>query len=138
MTIYSQGSYDILHSGHVNILRKCRKLAGKDGKVVVALTSDAFYKEYRGYEPAKPFSERKALLGEFRDVDEIVEATKETTREQILRLNPDFVVLGSDWASKDVYEQYGMSKEELDPYLVFFPYTTTISSTQIKERIKNQ
>lgn len=136
MIVYTQGSFDIIHSGHINLFKKCRLLAG-DGKVVVAVLSDKSYEKYRGYRPAKPFSERKKLLEEFKTVDEVIESDNEKTGEEIKRIKPDVVVVGSDWASKDIYKQYRMSRDELNPLLVYQPYTTTITSTMIKERIKN-
>lgn len=136
MIIYTQGSFDILHSGHINLFKKCRLLAG-DGEVVVACLSDKAYEKYRGYPPAKPFSERKALLESSKYIDRVIESDPEKTKEEIKRVKPDVVVVGSDWASKDIYKQYHMTKEELGPLLVYQPYTTEITSTMIKERIIN-
>jgi glycerol-3-phosphate cytidylyltransferase len=135
MKIYTQGSFDIIHSGHINLFKKCRLLAG-DGKVVVALLSDSSYEKYRGYKSAKPFSERKAVLESCRYIDEVIESDNEKTAEEIKRVNPDIVVVGSDWASKDIYKQYRMKRKELNPLLVYQPYTTEITSTMIKERIR--
>ena len=136
--IYSQGSFDITHSGHINILKKCRKLAGDGGKVIIALVTDRAYVKYRGYKPAKKFVERKAILESFKYVDEVIPVDPPKTGEQIKKLNPDWVVIGSDWVSKNLYQQYNMKPEELDPILLYVPYTTKISSTMIKERIKNE
>lgn len=134
--IYSQGSFDLVHSGHINILKKCRKLAGKDGKVIIALVTDKAYLKYRGYKPAKIYSERKAILESFVYVDEVIPVDPPKTKQQIKKIKPDWVVIGSDWASKNLYKQYNMKPEELDPILLYVPYTTKISSTMIKERIK--
>lgn len=138
MIIYSQGSYDLIHSGHLNILKKCRKLAGKGGRVVIALLSDESYEKYRGYKPAKSFVERSKILMAFRYVDEVIETDHQDTKTQIEQIKPDFVVIGSDWVGKDLYKQYNMTKEELNPLLLYVPYTTEISSTLIKERIRNE
>lgn len=134
--MYSQGSFDILHSGHINLFKKCRLLAG-DGEVVIACLSDESYEKYRGYPSAKPFSERKGLLEACRYIDRVIESDNTKTAEEIKQIKPDLVVVGSDWASKDIYKQYHMSKEELAPLLVYQPYTTEITSTMIKERIVN-
>ena len=136
MRVYTQGSFDILHSGHINLFKKCRLLAG-DGEVVVACLTDEAYEKYRGYIPAKPFKERKALLETSRYIDRVIPSDPNKTKEEIAAVKPDLVVVGSDWASKDIYKQYHMTKEELAPMLVYQPYTTEITSTMIKERIKN-
>lgn len=137
MVVYTQGSFDILHSGHINLLKKCRKLAG-DGKVVVSLLSDESYEKYRKYPPAKQFKDRKALLESIIYVDEVIEGDNRKTSKEIKKIKPDLVVVGSDWASKDIYTQYRMNRKELDPLLAFSPYTPDVTSTAIKERIKNE
>lgn len=134
--VYTQGSFDLLHSGHINILKKCRKLAGKDGKVIVAVLSDKSYEKYRKYAPAKSFRDRKALIESMVYVDEVIESDNTRTKQEIKKYKPDIVVVGSDWASKDIYRQYKMDRRDLDPLLVFHPYTPDVTSTAIKERIK--
>lgn len=137
MIIYTQGSFDIIHSGHMNLLRKCRLIAGKDGKVVVSVLSDRSYTKYRGYIPAKPFTERKRLIEDCKYVDEVIEGDNEKTKDEIKKCNADLVVVGSDWATKNIYKQYDMDEETLNEKLVYHPYTTGITSSMIKERIKN-
>lgn len=137
MTVYTQGSFDIVHSGHMNILSVCRKLAGKDGKVIVAITTDECYERYRGYRPAKPFCERKAVIESVRYVDEVIPVDNLKTREQLKKIKPDWAVIGSDWVAKDIYKQWNTPEEELHPILLYVPYTKKISSTQIKERIRH-
>lgn len=136
MIIYTQGCFDILHSGHIKLLSKCRRLSD-GGKVVVALLSDESYTKYRGHPPALPYQERQAVLKSLRYVDEVWETDHLDTKSQIDKLKPDFVVIGSDWVSRDLYTQYRMTPDELNPLLVYFPYTQGIASTSIKERIKN-
>lgn len=138
MIVYSQGSFDIVHHGHMNILRKCRKLAGKDGKVIIALVTDEGYLKYRGYEPAKKYEDRCAVLESIKYVDQVVPIDPPDTKQQIKEIKPDWVVIGSDWASKDLYKQYNITREELDPILLYTPYTVGISSTEIKEKLTKQ
>ena len=137
MIIYTQGSYDILHRGHIILFSKCRKLAGKDGKVIVSVLSDESYLKYRGHPPAKIFEDRKATIESCRYVDLVIEGNNRKTKQEIKKYKVDIVVVGSDWASKNIYKQYRMKADELDPLLVYNPYFTKISSTIIKERIIN-
>lgn len=136
MIIYTQASFDILHRGHINLLRKCKKLAGQGGTVIVSLLTDEAYTRYRGHSPALPFSERVEILLACRYVDVVHPGDNTKTKEEIAQFNPDFVVLGTDWAEKDIYKQYSMTPEQLDPLLWFTPYTKGISSSEIKKRIK--
>ena len=138
--VYSQGSFDILHHGHINILRKCRKLAGTVGRVVVSLLTDESYTLYRGYVPALPFEDRKAVLEACMYVDQVIEGDNRKTAEEITALKPDIVVVGSDWAKKDIFAQYNVTPDffdQNDATLIYLPYTEGISSTEIKKRICN-
>ena len=54
-------------------------------------------------------------------------------------VNPDYIVVGSDWANKDYYSQMNFTQEWLDERnigLIYIPYSKDISSSQIKNRIK--
>lgn len=139
MKVYTQASMDILHKGHINLLKKCRKLAG-DGEVVVSLISDEAYEKYRGYKPALNFDNRYAVVSSFRYVDKVFRGDPGNTQNELLREKPDFIVLGTDWVAKDPYAHYGVTPEWLEGYgitLLFFPYTQDVSSTDIKNRINN-
>lgn len=138
MIVYTQGSFDILHKGHINLLKKCRKLAGKKGIVYASVLTDKAYKKYRKYNPTKTFQERIMEILATELVDIVVHGDNTKTKQEIKTVEADIVVLGTDWAVKNIYKQYRMTKKELDPLLVFHPYTQGISSTLIKERMKHK
>jgi cytidyltransferase-like protein len=46
--VYTGGTFDLFHSGHVNLLMRCKEIAGLEGKVVVGLNSDAFVQRFKG------------------------------------------------------------------------------------------
>lgn len=134
MIVYTQGSFDLFHVGHVNLLRKCRKLAG-DGLVIVALLTDEAYTKYRGHAPIIHFEQRKQVLESCKYVDQVIESNNEQTKEEVERLHADYIVVGSDWAKKDLASQYAVSWEWLRERLIYVPYTEEISSTKIKKEI---
>ena len=134
MRIYTQGSFDLLHSGHLKLLRSCARF----GDVFVSLLSDEAYEAYRGHPPVMPFNERRQILKALSCVDQVIEGDNRETKQELRRLWPDIVAVGSVWAKKDIYAQYGVTQqwlEEQDILLVYFPYTEGISSTDIKKRI---
>lgn len=137
MRVFSQGSFDLLHSGHIKLLRRCKQLAGQD-EVIVSLLTDEAYESYRGEAPVIPYEQRKLLLQSLRFVDRVIPGDNRNTEKEILAVSPDIVAVGSDWAAKDIYAQYGLSQEWFDErniLLLFFPYTKQISSTDIKKRL---
>jgi glycerol-3-phosphate cytidylyltransferase len=137
MIIYTQGSFDILHSGHINLLRKCRLLAG-NGRVIVALLTDKAYTAYRHHSPSQSFEDRKSVLKSVSFVDEVIPCDNVDTKKQIEEIKPDFCVLGTDWVTKDIYRQWAVTPEFIDPIILYVPYTTHISSTMIKEKIRHE
>lgn len=131
--IYIQGVFDLFHKGHINLLKKASKIS----QVMVALVTDEAVESYKGKKPIMSYEEREILLLSCKYVWKVVPTNIKNTKGQILLFNPDFVILGSDWVNKDIYKQYNMTPEELDPYLLFFPYTKGISSTNLKERVRD-
>ena len=137
--VYTGGTFDLVHSGHIRLLRACRRIAGQDGQVVVALNTDAFIEAYKGVAPVMTFDERKEVLLGCRYVDAVVAniggADSKPSIEQVM---PDYVVIGDDWARKDYYAQMQFTREwldQMDIQLVYVPYTPGISTTDLKKRI---
>lgn len=139
-TVYTGGTFDLFHSGHVNLLKKCREVAGEYGTVIVSLNTDSFIQEYKGKPPVCNDEERKAVLLACKYVDDVVmNVGGKDSRIAIEYSNPDYIVIGSDWARKDYYAQMGFDQDWLDERgigLVYVPYTKDISSTNIKGRLK--
>lgn len=136
--VYTGGTFDLFHSGHVRLLKKCKALAGS-GTVVVALNTDEFILEYKKKSPIISYDDRAEVLLSCRYVDEVIPNYGGTdSRQSILAIMPHLIVIGSDWAKKDYYAQMGFTQEWLDEYdigLAYVPYTKGISSTDIKGRL---
>lgn len=137
--VYTGGTFDLFHSGHVNLLKRCKDVAGQYGSVVVSLNTDAFIQEYKGKPPVCSDAEREAVLLSCRYVDEVImNVGGKDSRIAIEMVQPDYILIGSDWAKKDYYAQMGFDQDWLDERgigLVYVPYTKEISSTKIKGRM---
>lgn len=137
--VYTGGTFDLFHSAHVRFLKACRRLAGDDGEVVVALNSDAFIEAYKGKSPVMTFDERKEVLLGCRYVDRVIaNIGGADSKPSIELVMPDLIVIGDDWAKKDYYAQMQFTREWLDQLeiqLVYVPYTLGISTTDLKKRI---
>ena len=137
--VYTGGTFDLIHSGHVRLLRACRRIAGQDGQVVVALNTDAFIEAYKGKPPVMSFDERAEVLKALKYVDDVIpNYAGADSKPAISKVKPNFIVIGSDWANKDYYAQMQFTRGWLDSkgiQLVYVPYTLGISTTDLKERI---
>lgn len=133
--VYTGGTFDLFHAGHVNFLRQCKKF----GKVVVSLNSDEFIESYKGAPPIMTYQERKTALLSCRYVDKVIKNIGGSdSRPAIRKVNPDFVVIGSDWAGKDYYSQMQFTQGWLDRrgiVLCYVPYTQGVSTTEVKRRM---
>lgn len=136
--VYTGGTFDLFHSGHVNFLKRCSEL----GSVTVALNTDEFIEEYKGKTPVMSYAEREAVLLGCKYVSAVIPNFSGTdSRPAIEVINPDIVAIGSDWARKDYYTQMAFDQNWLDDRgiaLIYIPYTKNVSSTAIKERMTNR
>ena len=136
LKVYTGGTFDLLHSGHVNFLKRCSEI----GEVTVALNTDEFIETYKGKAPIMSFEERQAVLLGLRYVENVVANVGGTdSRISIDSVSPDIVAIGSDWARRDYYKQMMFDQDWLDERgisLLYIPYTKGISTTNIKGRMK--
>jgi glycerol-3-phosphate cytidylyltransferase len=140
LRVYTGGTFDLFHVGHLNLLKRCREIAGWTGQVIVSLNTDEFIYKYKGKNPVIPYQDRKAILESCKYVDSVMENYgQEDSKESILLAQLiDVVAIGSDWARKDYYKQMNFDQDWLDLQrisLIYIPYTSGISSTKIKEKI---
>jgi glycerol-3-phosphate cytidylyltransferase len=139
LVVYTGGTFDLFHAGHVNFLKRCKEIAGELGSVVVSLNTDEFIKEYKGKPPIVSFSDRMAVLKACKYVDQVIaNSGGADSKPTILQVNPNIVAIGSDWAKKDYYKQMQFTQDWLDEKdisLIYIPYTKGISSTEIKTRL---
>ncbi|MCW4040593.1 MAG: adenylyltransferase/cytidyltransferase family protein [Candidatus Bathyarchaeota archaeon] len=136
--LYTGGTFDLFHFGHMNFLSQCNVLADE---IIVGLNTDDFVLEYKGESPALSFEERKRALLSCGLVDDVIKNIGgKDSKPTILEVDPDIICIGDDWAKRDYYSQMGFTQEWLDKnriVLCYVPYCKSISSTEIKRRIKN-
>lgn len=134
--LYTGGTFDLFHYGHMHFLQQCSRIASK---VVVSLNTDEFILKYKKELPVLTYSERKKSLLGCKYVDEVVENIGGAdSKPAILNVDPDIIAIGTDWAWKDYYAQMQFTQEWLDTndiVLVYLAYTQGISSSDIKKRI---
>ncbi len=134
LTIYTGGTFDLFHAGHVNFLAKCSNL----GRVVVALNTDEFIQSYKGKPPVCTFQERLDVLQACIWVDEVIpNYAGADSRPAIESVSPNIIAIGTDWARRDYHAQMGFDQDWLDARdisLIYIPYTVGISTTNLKAR----
>ena len=134
--LYTGGTFDLFHYGHVNFLRKCHSICDN---VVVALNTDEFISQYKS-RSILTYKEREHSLLECKYVSKVVpNVFGQDSKPTILSVNPDIIAIGDDWCHKDYYSQMNFTQQWLDDNditLIYIPYTKGISTTEIRARIK--
>lgn len=135
MLVYTVGTFDLLHVGHLALLEQCRKLGDV---VVVGVASDSVVNSYKPNVPVIPLDQRQEMLEALRCVDmvrpyyalEYVSACEE--------LDVDIFVVGEDWGDKPhniAVEHYLRTNGKEVIQILYNPRT---SSTAIKKDVMSQ
>lgn len=140
MIVLTIGTFDLMHVGHLELLRACRLLARWDGRVIVAVNPDDFVLRYKGHPPKQSLAQRIEMLRACRHVDAVVVNTGgESCREVIDVVRPDVLAIGDDWLPESRYfEQIGVTPEwmaERGLYVEYIPRTTGVSSTALRASV---
>lgn len=127
--VITYGTYDLLHVGHINLLRRAKALGDY---LIVVVSSDEF-NAGKGKKAYHSFEDRKIILEAIKYVDEVLpEYTWEQKIDDVKDNDVDVFVMGDDWEGKfDFLEEEGAE-------VIYLPRTPEISSTQIKSDLKNK
>ena len=120
--VITYGTFDLLHWGHINLLKRARELGDY---LIVAISTDEFnaIKDKKAYHS---FENRKMILESIRYVDKVIpEDNWEQKKEDIIREGVDVFVMGDDWKGK--FDELSDVCE-----VVYLPRTIGISTSKIK------
>ncbi len=134
-TVYVGLSADILHEGHINIL----KIANKRGKVIVGLLTDKAIASYKNI-PTLDYKQREIVLKNIKLVKRVIPQKTLDYRPNLIMLKPDYVVHGDDWkkgVQSKTRKQVISTLKKWGGKLIEPKYTKNISSSLIKSKLKN-
>ena len=133
-TVYMCFATDILHGGHIAIIRKAQRL----GQLTIGVLSDEALSGYKRY-PLVPCSERKVMMENIAGVRRVVEQKTLSYRENLLKYKPDIVVHGDDWVTgfqKPIRDEVVEILRSYGGRLVEFPYSRDDKYKQMAGRIR--
>ena len=125
-TVLTYGTFDLLHYGHLEILRKASLLGDK---LIVGISTDKFNK-LKGKNCILPYKKRMELLESLDYVHKVIPEDNWTQKEtDIKENNIDILVMGNDWEGKF---------DDLNEFckVIYFPRTTGISTSKLKTILK--
>ena len=135
-TAYMCFSTDIIHGGHISIIKKAQKL----GKLVVGVLSDEAVASYKRF-PLVPQEERMNLIANISGVYKVVLQDKISYVENIRKYRPTYVVHGDDWQNgfqKTVREEVIEVLKEYGGELVEFPYSSDEKYLELEKMSRQQ
>lgn len=133
-TVFTNGCFDLLHVGHIELLRYAKSLGDY---LVVGINSDSSIKKLKG--PTRPINNqqnRKIILESIKFVDEVIIFEDITPLNLIKEIQPNTIVKGGDYKKEDVvgyeFEKLGLLEVKI------FNYVANNSTTEIIKRISNR
>lgn len=127
--VITYGTFDLLHYGHINLLRRAKELGDY---LIVALSTDEFNETAKQKKSYFEYEKRKMLLEAIRYVDEVIPEENWGQKEQdIIKHQIDVFVMGDDWKGK-----FDHLSEKCE--VVYLSRTPEISTTKIKNDMNNK
>ena len=131
--VFTNGVFDLVHSGHVELLNFAKMLGDK---LVVGLNSDDSTRLLKGSKrPINTEKDRKNIIQSLRAVDEVIIFDKTQTKDLIKSLKPNIIVKGGEWTAEEVRERDEIP-ENIEVFV--YPFKEGYSSTNIIKMIKER
>jgi len=133
--VYVAMSADIIHRGHINIIKKAKNC----GEIVLGLLTDKAIASYKRV-PLMTYQHRKDIISEIKGVNKVIPQNSLDYTPNLLKLKPNFVVHGDDWKTgiqKNTRAKVIKVLKKWKGKLIEFKYTDGISSSKINELYKS-
>ena len=134
--VYSYYVLDIIHSGHLLMMKNAKTLAGPDGKLVVGILTDKASMEKKP-KPIISFEERMEIASAIKYVDLVVAQDTYSPLPNVIKLKPDILMESSSHTHEAIREAESLM-EKFGGRVVVLPYFPSQSSTAIKNLIKGK
>ena len=132
--VYSYFVMDIVHRGHLLMLKNSKAIAGPDGRLIVGIVSDEAVLKEKGKAPVLDFSERLELANSIQYVDAVVGQKNYTPYENVKNIAPNILMESDSHEDAQINEGRRLMAE-LGGRVIVMPYLHSQSSTLIKSKI---
>lgn len=136
--VYSYYVLDIIHSGHLLMMKNAKAIAGEDGKLIVGILTDKATMEKKS-RPTLSLRERMAIAEAIKYVDLVVAQDTYSPLKNVASINPDILMESASHSNKDIKAiKKKLKALKLKTKIIQLPYYPLQSSTNIKKRIKRK
>lgn len=129
---YTCGVYDLFHVGHLNLLKNAKSLCDK---LIVGVTVDELV-SYKGKQCIIPYRDRAEIVSSIKYVDCVIPQISRNKIEAYHKLKYDILFVGDDWYNDASWNEWENELKTYGVTVMYLPYTTTISSSEIIRKIK--
>lgn len=128
---YTQGTFDMFHIGHLNLLHQASELCDS---LIVGVNRDQLVNKYKHKVPVVNERDRAAIVAELRCVDKVVLCDTLSKTNAWQRLHFDAVFIGNDWKGNDRWKQTEDDLKPLGAEVVYLQHTDGVSSSLLREK----
>ncbi len=134
---FTTGVFDLFHVGHLILLERCKEMCDY---LIVGICGDDYVKDIKHKEPVYREEDRIRIVGALKCVDRCERISIEEVENKLLALEHfqfDVLFSGDDWKGSERYNLTEKQFAELGVSIEYLPYTKGISTSEIKNKIKN-
>jgi len=129
IVVYTAGTWDLFHRGHVNILRESKKLGDV---LIVGVSTDKLVKKYKKIYPTFSYRDRKCIVTACKYVNKSIIQDILIDIKILKKYKVDIVTIGDDWKDKKLK---GLEYMRKNGKVIYLPYTSHVSTTVLKRKI---
>lgn len=134
--VYSYYVLDIIHKGHIEMMKNSKAIAGEDGKLIVGILTDEAVMEKKP-KPILSFEQRFDIARAIKYIDLVVAQETYSPMPNVKRIKPD-ILMESTSHSEDALKEAREYMESIGGRVIVIPYYPSQSSTNIKNEIKKK
>lgn len=132
---YTQGTFDMFHIGHLNLIRNAKNQCDY---LIVGVNSDELVKKYKNKSAIVPLFERMEIIKALRYVDRVVECDTLDKVEIQKKLEFKKLFIGDDWKGNERWKKTESEMKALGAEVVYLPHTKGTSSTMLREKLNER
>jgi len=132
--VYSYYVLDIVHKGHLLMMKNAKAIAGVDGKLIVGILTDEAVMEKKS-KPIMPFEERIELASAIKYIDVAVAQETYSPLPNIMKIKPDILMESTSHNEEEIEKEREYMKS-INGKVIVIPYYPNQSSTNIKDEIR--
>ncbi len=132
---YTQGTFDLFHIGHLNILKKSKELCDY---LIVGVNSDDLVRDYKNKNAIISEKDRLEIIKSIKYVDDAFVVNTLDKKEILKNHEFNVILIGDDWKRSKRWQETKKEFHKLHIDVIFLPYTQGISSSIIRKELNNE